>query len=64
MGEEKEILLRRNFCAYLTRRLMGDPTSNGSHGRRTRRKSDCGVKTIAVSAALECRHRPGVRPTT
>ena len=25
MGEEKEILLRGNFCAYLTGRLMGDP---------------------------------------
>jgi hypothetical protein len=25
MGEEKEILLRRNVCAYLTCRLMGDP---------------------------------------
>jgi hypothetical protein len=25
MGEEKEILLRGNFCAYLTCRLMGDP---------------------------------------
>ena len=25
MGEEKEILLRRNICAYLTSRLMGDP---------------------------------------
>ena len=25
MGEEKEILLRRKVCAYLTRRLMGDP---------------------------------------
>jgi hypothetical protein len=26
MGEEKEILLRGNVCAYLTDRLMGDPT--------------------------------------
>ena len=25
MGEEKEILLRGNICAYLTGRLMGDP---------------------------------------
>ena len=25
MGEEKEILLRGNICAYLTCRLMGDP---------------------------------------
>ena len=25
MGEEKEILLRGNLCAYLTDRLMGDP---------------------------------------
>ena len=25
MGEENEIILRRNFCAYLTDRLMGDP---------------------------------------
>ena len=27
MGEEKEILLRRKVCAYLTCRLMGDPFS-------------------------------------
>jgi hypothetical protein len=26
MGEEKEILLRGEVCAYLTGRLMGDPT--------------------------------------
>jgi hypothetical protein len=25
MGEEKEILLRGEVCAYLTGRLMGDP---------------------------------------
>ena len=25
MGEEKEILLHRKVCAYLTCRLMGDP---------------------------------------
>jgi hypothetical protein len=25
MGEEKEILLHGNVCAYLTGRLMGDP---------------------------------------
>jgi len=25
IGEEKEILLRGNICAYLTGRLMGDP---------------------------------------
>ena len=25
MGEEKQILLRGNVCAYLTCRLMGDP---------------------------------------
>jgi hypothetical protein len=28
MGEEKEILFRGKVCAYLTGRLMGDPTSN------------------------------------
>ena len=26
MGEEKEILLRGKVCAYLTWRLMGDPS--------------------------------------
>jgi len=28
-GEEKQILLLRNVCAYLTRRLMGDPCACG-----------------------------------
>ena len=27
MGEEKEILLSGNICAYLTSRLMGDPST-------------------------------------
>ena len=31
MGEEKEILLRGKVCAYLTCRLMGDPTGVRHH---------------------------------
>ena len=34
MGEEKEILLRRKVCAYLTGRLMGDPIVANEFGNK------------------------------
>jgi hypothetical protein len=49
MGEEKEILLHGKVCAYLTGRLMGDPTCFRIPMKRERAKT---VASAVVSVEM------------
>ena len=55
MGEEKEILLRGNFCAYLTARLMGElaPVTDTWGHRTSKRDKSSNTQLILFFSKLK-----------